>query len=77
MKEKVIEYAVSKPVFTADLIAKELQMPATNMYRYLKELMDSGVLAVSAEHQGPRVWRAPEVLSAIDAFAARAGRRST
>lgn len=76
VKEKVLKYALTRPVFTAELVAKDLEVSPTNIYRYLKDLWDSGVLAMNVEYQGPKVWRAPDVLTAIDAFAERAGRRS-
>lgn len=76
VKERVLAYALTRPVFTAEQISAELGLPASNVYRYLQELRDLHVLRMSVEHRGPRVWRAPAVLDAIDAFAARAGRRS-
>lgn len=76
VKAKVLEFAITQPVFTAESIAATFGISPSNIYRYLKELQDIGILAMHGEHQGPRVWRAPAVLAAIDAFAERSGRRS-
>ncbi|WP_302183591.1 Fic family protein [Rothia santali] len=76
VKKRLLGFALEHPAFTAEQAARELEVAATNVYRYLRELETAGVLAVKKEHRGPTVWRAPAVLSAIDAFALRAGRRS-
>lgn len=75
-KQQLLEYVLERPAFTAEMAADALSVAKSNIYRYLKDLRDEGVLAYKVEHNGPAVWRAPEVLSAIDEFAARAGRRT-
>lgn len=75
-KQLLLEYVLERPAFTAEMAADALGVAKSNIYRYLKGLRDDGVLAYKVEHNGPAVWRAPEVLSAIDEFAARAGRRT-
>jgi biotin operon repressor len=59
---------------SSSLIGAELGVSTQNVYRNLEPLVDIGVLVPSGR-QRDRVWRAPEVLDAIDAFAERAGRR--
>jgi hypothetical protein len=54
----------------ARAIANELGVG--NVHRYVKPLLDARILAQSLD-----VSRAPEVLAALDAFAARAGRRTS
>lgn len=75
IKEHLLIFALERPAFTAEMAAAAVDVTPTNVYRYLKELREVGVLAFKAEHRGPSVWRAPAVLSAIDGFAERAGRR--
>ena len=55
-------------------IAQELAIDSRNVTRYIHPLIDVGVL-VESHHGRNQIWRSPEVLSALDAFAARAGRR--
>lgn len=74
-KQRLIEYALHQPVFTAEMAARSVGVGVTNVYRDLRALQDHGFLAFKAEYRGPAAWRVPEVLAAIDAFATRAGRR--
>lgn len=76
VKERIMRFAMTHPVFTADMVAFELEVATPNIYRYLKELHSNGILAMQVEYQGPQLWRAPAVLNAIDAFAERTGRRA-
>lgn len=75
VREAVLTFALERPVFTAEQVAGHLNRSPSNIYRYLQGLAADGVLAVGAEYRGPKLWRAPDVLAAIDAFAQRAGRR--
>lgn len=72
---RLLDYALHRPVFTAEMSADAIGVGVTNIYRDLRALQDVGFLAVKSEHQGPTAWRQQEVLDAIDAFAHRAGRR--
>ena len=49
----------------------------TNVHRHLERLTEAGVLTPFPLHRRGRAWRADEVLHALDAFAARAGRNSS
>ena len=60
----------------AGLIATELAIAQANVYRLLRPLLDGGIVVESTSQARHRVWRAPEVLAALDAFAVRAGRRT-
>ena len=67
-----------QPVVNAALLSRELGIAQPNVYRTRDPLEAAQVLAPSGGSSG-RVWRSPEVLDALDAFAERAGsrRRST
>ncbi len=72
---RVAALLLRHPVVNAALVSRELDIAATNVYRSLRPLVDAGVLVESTTTKRDRLWRAPEVLAALDAFAARAGRR--
>ncbi len=73
---RILDFIVRQPVTTAALVAEHLGMTVTNVYGPLKSLTELGVLAAKSEHKIGLVWRSPEVLAALDAFAERAGRRA-
>lgn len=66
-----------RPVLTAAVAAAELGIQQPNVYPALNRLMEAGVLQKKSEHgfAGGPLYRADDVLRALDAFAARAGRR--
>ncbi|HKY13934.1 MAG TPA: Fic family protein [Microthrixaceae bacterium] len=64
------------PVVNAALVADELGIEPTNSYRVLRPLVDAGVIVEFTDRTRDRLWRAPDVLTALDQFAARAGRRN-
>jgi Fic family protein len=72
---KVADLLTHRPVVNAALLAQELGIESTNAHRYLNPLTEAGILVATTS--GPRngVWRSPEVLAALDAFAERAARR--
>ena len=72
---QVIDIASRQPVLNATIVADELGMSPTNVYRYLDQLAEASVLQGFNIYRQGRFWRADEVLRALDAFAARAGRR--
>ncbi|GAY15359.1 Fic family protein [Mycobacterium sp. shizuoka-1] len=72
---KVADLLTRRPVVNAALLAQELGMESTNAHRYLNPLTDAGILIEATKGPRNRVWRSPEVLAALDAFAERAGRR--
>lgn len=67
---------VRQPVVDTRLIARELGITANNAPRHLAVLESAGVLVEFTAQKRNRAWRTPEVLRALDAFAARAGRRA-
>lgn len=72
---KVADVLTRRPVVNAVLLAQELGIESTNAHRYLNPLTKAGILIETTNGPRNRVWRSPEVLAVLDAFAARAGRR--
>ncbi len=72
---KVADLLIRRPVVNAALLAHELGIESTNAHRYLNPLTTAGILVEATSGPRNRVWRSPEVLAALDAFAERAGRR--
>jgi Fic family protein len=71
---RVADLLVKRPVVNAQLLKDELNIPMSNVYRYLDPLAESGIIVEFTDRSRNRAWRAPEVLRALDAFAERAGR---
>lgn len=70
----VADLLTRRPVVNAALLAQELGIESTNAHRYLNPLTEAGILVETTSGPRNRVWRSPEVLAALDAFAERAGR---
>jgi Fic family protein len=73
---RLADLLLRRPVVNARVIADELGLDVGNVHRYIKPLLDARILAESLDVKRNQVWRAAEVLAAVDAFAARAGRRT-
>lgn len=71
----VADLLTRRPVVNAALLAQELGIESTNAHRYLNPLTEAGILIETTNGRRNRVWRSPDVLAALDAFAERAGRR--
>ena len=72
---RITDLLLRQPVVSAPLVAAELDVAVQNVYRSLRPLVDAGVLVEFTDRKRNRLWRATEVLDALDRFAARAGRR--
>jgi len=72
---RVLDVVLRAPVVSAAFLGRELGLPQSNVYRALDPLVDADVLVEFGDKKRDRLWRAPEVLAALDAFSARAGRR--
>ncbi|WP_396928188.1 Fic family protein [Mycolicibacterium sp.] len=72
---KLADLLTRRPVVNAVLLAQELGIESTNAHRYLNPLTKAGILIETTNGPRNRIWRSPEVLAALDAFAERAGRR--
>ena len=74
---RLADMLVSQPVVTRELIAKRLEVGENNVDRVLQPFEEAGILVKSGSaDRGRRVWRSVEVLSALDAFGERLGRRT-
>ena len=73
---RLADLLLRRPVVNARVIAEELGVDVGNVHRYVKPLLDARILLESLDVKRNQVWRAAEVLTALDAFAARAGRRT-
>ena len=65
-----------RPIRTGPVRQLPTGVGVTTVHRHLERLSEAGVLTPFPLHRRGRAWRADEVLGALDAFAARAGRRT-
>lgn len=72
---RVVDLLLRQPVLDAATVARELGIAPTNASRALRPLVDAGVVTEFTGRARNRLWQARQVLDALDAFAARAGRR--
>jgi Fic family protein len=72
---RIADLLLRHPVVNSGLIASELGVAPQNTYRSLRALVDAGVAVEFTDRKRNQLWRAPEVLDALDRFAQRAGRR--
>ncbi len=73
---RVADLLIKQPVFNARVLQRELGISTGNARRYVDPLTDAGIIIEFTDRTRNRAWRATEVLSALDAFAVRAGRRA-
>lgn len=73
---RLVDLIWRRPVVNARVIAEALDVTVGNVHRYIKPLLDVRILIESRDVKRNQVWRCAEVLAALDAFAARAGRRT-
>jgi Fic family protein len=72
---QLADLLVRQPVIDTSAVAAELGIASTNAIRVIRPLVDAGILTEFTGHKRNRLWQAREVLTALDDFAARAGRR--
>jgi hypothetical protein len=63
-------------VFNALTLQRELGITTGNARRYIDPLVAAGIVVEFTDRARNRASRAPDVLGALDEFAARAGRRT-
>lgn len=73
---RVADLLLRHPVINAELITSEAGIATNNVYRNLEPLVEAKVITEFTYQKRNRAWRSDEVLAALDAFAARAGRRA-
>jgi len=72
---KIADLLLRHPVINVRLVADETGIAPSNAYGPLQPLVDAAVLVEFTDKKRNKMWRAPEILEALDAFATRAGRR--
>lgn len=73
---RVADLLIKHPVLNARFLQRELDIRTGNARRYINPLAEAGIIVEFTDRARNRAWRAPEVLSALESFAARAGRRN-
>jgi Fic family protein len=74
---QIADLLLRQPVINAAVLVDALGVGLENVYAPLRPLLAAEVLVTTKEGRRNQVWRAPEVLRALDDFAARSGRRRT
>jgi Fic family protein len=72
---RLADALIRQPVVDAATVAAELGTTPQNALRAITPLMEAGVITEFTGFARNRMWQSTEVLSALDAFATRAGRR--
>jgi len=72
---RIADLLLGHPVVNSSLIADNLGIAPRNAPRALQPLEAAGVVVEFSNRQRNQLWRAPDVLAALDRFAVRAGRR--
>ncbi|HAS11126.1 MAG TPA: cell filamentation protein Fic [Acidimicrobiaceae bacterium] len=72
---RVVDLLLRHPVVNASLIAETTGIAPRNAYRALRPLEAADVVVEFTDKKRNQMWRAPELLAALDSFASRAGRR--
>jgi hypothetical protein len=66
---------IRQPVVDAATVAVAFDVTPENALRAITPLKEAGVITEFTGFARNRMWQSAEVLSALDAFSARAGRR--
>jgi len=72
---KVVDLVLRHPAIDSSLVQRELFVAQRVADRSISQLADVGILTEVSGYKRNRRWVATEVVSALDAFAKRAGRR--
>jgi Fic family protein len=72
---RLADALIRQPVVDAVTAAESLGVTPENVLRAITPLVEAGVITEFTGFARNRMWQANEVLTALDAFAARAGRR--
>ncbi|GAA1886897.1 Fic family protein [Paeniglutamicibacter psychrophenolicus] len=73
--QRTIDLMVREPALTARMLSELTGQSPSSAYRNLEVLESIGALRPSRHIKGHKVWVAPEMIAALDGFAARAGKR--
>lgn len=75
---RLADLLIRQPVVTTEVITRELGVTPNNVARIISPFVTAGILIASRSGSRSRaIWRSPEVLTELDGFADRAGRRDT
>jgi len=74
---RLADLLIQHPVIDMPLVARELSLATSNAQQAIDRLVGDGVLRLIGKGARDRAWEAPEVISALDAFANRAAKRRT
>jgi len=72
---KVLELLPREPAITAEMAAGYARISQATAYRAVQRLEAAGVLTPAGKVRGTSVWLARDIITALDDFAARSGRR--
>jgi Fic family protein len=73
---RAVETVIRHPVINAKFLADELGVAPPNIYRTIERLVEADILVEFTDRKANQLWQTPEVLAALDTFAARASRRN-
>lgn len=71
---EIADLLLRRPVINTALLTEELGIESKHARRYLEPLSEAGIIIETSSGPRSRVWRSPEVIAALDAFAERARR---
>lgn len=72
---RLADLLLRQPVIDAATARRELGGTSANTHRAIRQLTDAGVVSELTGRRRAQLWQAYEVLTALDDFAARTGRR--
>jgi Fic family protein len=72
---QVLRLLSGRPAVTADLVAEHLSIDVTNSHAHIRRLVEIGILESRPSVGRRGVWVVPEILGALDDFAASTVRR--
>lgn len=73
---RFLPHLVNQPAILISHVQQVLGVALSAAQRAVEQLAEAGILEQAGAGRRNRIWIAPEVVAALDAFAARAGRRS-
>jgi len=71
---QIADLLLRRPVINTALLTEQLGIESKHARRYLEPLSGAGIIIETSSGPRSRVWRSPEVIAALDAFADRARR---
>ncbi len=72
---RLADLLLRHPVVNRASIAEQIGVAPENTYRAIRPLEGAGIVREFSGRARNQMWQAPEVLEALDRFAARAGQR--